>query len=98
MSLRKDERLQLPALGELYDDILAVDAWINNRSKVAQGQNLLCTQLEEREPKIRERVAYLAQKRNITPEEMWTLIVTGKATRMSPAEMEGLTYKPGNEG
>lgn len=98
MSPKKDERLQLPALGEYYDDILAIDAWINNRTKVVQGQSLLCAKLQERETRIKERVAYLAKKRGISEEEMWIQILTGKAQRMSPSEIESLAYKPGDEG
>ncbi|MBW4631732.1 MAG: hypothetical protein KME30_07455 [Iphinoe sp. HA4291-MV1] len=96
---KKDDRLALPALGEYYDDLLHVDAWVNNRSKVVQGQNLLCTELQEREAKIKERVEYLAKKRGISFDEMWLSILSGKAQRMTPSEVGGmLEYKPGEEG
>ncbi len=87
MNPRKDERLALPALGEYYDDLLVIDSWINNRSKVVQGQSLLCAKIQEREARIKERVEYLANKRGISINEMWLSILSGKAQRMSPSEV-----------
>lgn len=99
MNPRKDDKLALPALGEYYDDLLTLDSWINNRTKVQQGQSLLCAKLQERETKIKERVEYLAKKRGISTEEMWLQVLNGKAQRMSAAEVgEMLEYKPGDEG
>ena len=88
---KKDERLQLPALGEWYEDLLTVDAWINNRSKPVQGSSLLCAKLQEREERIKERVAYLAQKRRIDPQEMWRQILTGKSQKISPEEFKQIS-------
>jgi hypothetical protein len=85
---KKDERLSLPALGEYYDDLLIIDAWINNRTKATQGQSLLCAKLQERETRVRDRVTYLAQKRGVTPDELWLQILKGEAQRLSPADIE----------
>ncbi|BAZ50679.1 hypothetical protein NIES4103_32960 [Nostoc sp. NIES-4103] len=87
---RKDERLAIPALGEYYNDVLTVDAWINGRSKVVQAQSLLCAKLQERDKLIKERVEYLAKKRGITPNEMWEQILNGTAQKIVPGEGEGL--------
>ena len=95
---RKDERLAIPALGEYYNDILTVDAWVNGRTKVVQAQSLLCAKLQERDKLIKERVEYLAKKRGITFDEMWEQIVNGTAQKIIPGEGEGLEYKPGDEG
>ncbi|MCG6138733.1 MAG: hypothetical protein MET45_29750 [Nostoc sp. LLA-1] len=95
---RKDERLAIPSLGEYDNDLLTVDAWINNRSKVVQAQSLLCAKLQERDKLIRERVEYLAKKRGITFDEMWAEILNGTAQKIVPGEGEGLEYKPGDEG
>ncbi|WP_414623865.1 hypothetical protein [Calothrix sp. CCY 0018] len=95
---RKDERLAIPALGEYYNDILTVDAWVNGRTKVVQAQSLLCAKLQERDKLIKERVEYLAKKRGITFDEMWEQIINGTAQKIIPGEGEGLEYKPGDEG
>ena len=76
---RKDRRFNIPALGEWYNDLLTIDSWINGRTKGGQAQSLLCAKLQEREPRIKERLQYLAQKRGITVEEMIALILSGKA-------------------
>ena len=86
---RKD-RLQLPNLGEWYEDLLRVDALINGRSMPQQGQSLLCSKLQEREAKIRERVAYLASKRNISPDEMWRQMVSGTYEPISREDIDSL--------
>ena len=96
MSPRKDDRLALPALGEYYDDILTIDAWINNRSKVVQGQNLLCAKLQEREERIEKRIKYLADKRGISSDEMRLQILMGRAQRMSMEEVQQVA-DPGEE-
>lgn len=68
-------------------DLLSVDAWINARSASAQANSLLCAKLQEREARIKERVAYLAKKRGISPEEMWIQILKGEADDLSPEEI-----------
>ncbi|MHC5725561.1 MAG: hypothetical protein ACYTXY_15765 [Nostoc sp.] len=95
---KKDERLAIPALGEYYNDVLTVDAWVNGRTKVVQAQSLLCAKLQERDKLIKERVEYLAKKRGITFDEMWEQILNGTAQKIVPGESEGLEYKPGDEG
>ena len=84
--MAENKRLQVPALGEWYDDLLYIDAWINGRSKVLQAQNLLCAKLQERETRIKERIDYLAEKRKISSKELWLQILAGKAERLSPEE------------
>jgi len=64
-------RLQLPALGEYYSDLLKLDSKINNRSEPMQAQSLLCAKLQERESKIKERVEYIAKKNGASFEETW---------------------------
>ena len=89
---KKSERLQIPPIGEWYQDLLTIDAAINDRSEPTQASGLLCAKLQEREAKIRERVQYLARKRGLTFDEMWDNILTGKFEKLSPdeyAEMKG---------
>ena len=86
IQLAKDRRLALPALGEYYNDILTLDAWINNRSRVVQAQNLLCAKLQEREIRIKERIEYIAKKRGITSEQLWELILSGIAEQLEADE------------
>lgn len=91
---KKSERLQVPSLGEWYGDLLAVDARINDRSEPTQASNLICAKLQEREPRIRERVEYLAQKRGIPFEEMWQQLVTGTYERITPDEWAKMPTNP----
>lgn len=79
--------MELAPLGEYYEDLLTVYAWVDDRTKSAQANALLCNALQERELMIRERVAYLAKKRGIDPEELWVDILRGKAKKISPDEI-----------
>lgn len=87
---KKSERLQIPPLGEWYQDLLAIDAAIHDRSEPSQASSLLCGKLQEREPKIRERVQYLARKRNQSFDEMWDDILTGNYEKLTPDEYADL--------
>jgi hypothetical protein len=51
-----------------------------------QANLLLCAKLQEREPKLRERVQYLADKRKISVQEMWNQLLTGSFERITPEE------------
>lgn len=87
---KRPSRLQLPALGEWYDDLLKIDSLINGRSEPMQGQSLLCAKLQEREAVIRERVAYLAGKRGISPDQLWREMINGNYEPLSTSEIEDL--------
>lgn len=83
----RKERFSIAAIGEYYRDILEVDAWVNARTASTQATSLLCAKLQEREPRVRERVAYLAQKRGISTDEMWNQILKGTAVKLAPSEI-----------
>ncbi len=83
---RKDDRLNIAPLGEWYEDLLTADSVINARSVAVQASSLLCAKLQERESKIKERIQYLANKRNISFEECWKQAVTGKLEKITPEE------------
>lgn len=85
---KKDDRIQVTGLGEYYDDLLTLDAWINGRSKAQQANSLLCAKLMERETRIKERVRYLAGKRRISTEEMWVRILNGSEDKIQPEEAD----------
>jgi hypothetical protein len=84
------KRLQIPNLGEWYEDLLRVDSLINGRSMPVQGQSLLCAKLQEREENIRKRVTYLAAKRGISHDEMWRQMVSGEYVQISKEEIDEL--------
>jgi len=73
----RPERFQIQ-LGEYYADLLKLDAWVNGRTKSLQAGNLLGAKIQERESKILERIAYLAEKRGISPEELRKQILSGE--------------------
>lgn len=79
MTIRKDGRLVISPLGEFYEDLLRVDSWINARTIASQANSLLCAKLMQRQVEIRDRVTYLAAKRGISAEDLWTQILSGEA-------------------
>jgi hypothetical protein len=82
------ERFSIAPLGEYYTDLLSIDSWINARTSSTQANGLLCAKLQEREPRIKERVAYLAKKRGISPDDMWMQILQGEARDLRPEEIQ----------
>ena len=88
-AMARKERFSISPLGEFYMDVLTVDSWINARSRSIQANSLLCAKLQEREPRVRERVAYLAKKRGISADELWQQILQGVATPIETDEDEG---------
>lgn len=96
MVKRRDGRFTIAPLGEFYEDFLTVDSWINNRTTATQANSLLCAKLMQRQAEIRDRVQYLAEKRNISTKEMWNQILNGTAQRKSSdreyEETEKLTW------
>lgn len=82
-----DERMRIRGLGEYYEDLLKLDAQINDRSAAEQATSLLCAKLQEREPKIVERLQYLADKRGISVSEIRTQILKGKYQKIKPEDI-----------
>ena len=87
MTSRKDERLVIAPIGEYYNDLLVVDSWIRDTTKSQQASNLLCTRLQEREQRIKDRITYLAKKRGISPDELWIQILKGNAKKIDADEI-----------
>ncbi|MGF1537826.1 MAG: hypothetical protein ACFB4J_15290 [Elainellaceae cyanobacterium] len=87
---KKATRLQIPSIGEWYEDLLKVDATINDRSEPQQASSLLCAKLQEREPRIKQRVEYLAAKRGVPFQQMWDDIVTGNFEKLTADEFAEL--------
>ena len=75
--VERPERIQVQ-LGEYYADLLKLDAWINGRTKSLQAGSLLGGKMQERESKIFERLAYLAEKRGIGVKELREQILNGE--------------------
>jgi hypothetical protein len=82
----KDDRLRISSLGEYYEDLLAVDSRINDRTPAQQGSSLLCAKLQEREQRIKDRVGYLAWKRGLSFDEMWKQLVQDNYSKITPEE------------
>lgn len=87
---RSDPRFSMPAPGEFYRDLLEIDSWVNGRTVGVQANSLLCSKLQEREARIRERIRYLAQKRGISVDELWVQILQGNAESLDPADIQPL--------
>ena len=84
---RSDPRFSMPAPGEYYRDLLEVDSWVNGRTVGVQANSLLCSKLQEREARVRERVRYLAQKRGISVDKLWVQILQGNAGPIESADI-----------
>ncbi len=90
MSAKKSERFKMSPLSEFYEDLLRADAFLARNTLPGQAKSLLQAFLTQKEPKIRERIAYLAKKRNISFDEMWDRIQAGTAEETSKQEMAEL--------
>ena len=80
-------KLQLVGLGEVYNDLLMIDSWMNNDSPTSQARSLLRSKLMQREAMIKERVAYLAKKRGTDPDILWLQILKGEAEPIDASEI-----------
>ncbi len=87
---KKDDRLIIAPLGEPYEDLLSIDAFLAGNSIPQQGKSSLSAYLKQKKPHIEEGVKYLARKRKITFEEMWDLILTGQVEKLSPEEYKAI--------
>ena len=87
---KRTPRLQVPDLGEPYNDRLTVEAFLKDNTKTQEAASLLRSKLMEREAFRSKLVQELANKRGISYEEMWSQILTGKAKKMTSEESAGL--------
>ena len=79
MPKQNNERIYTSPISEYYHDLLKIDSWIVAKTKASQAASLLCAKLQERESRVKERLEYLAKKRNITVDELWNEILEDKA-------------------
>jgi hypothetical protein len=82
------ERSYISYPGEYYDDAWTVEAALKGRTKTAEGSSLLCAKLQERESRRNQMVQYLANKRNISFEEMWNQLLVGDYEPITPVEFK----------
>lgn len=92
MPKKRDDRIRLAALGEYYEDALAVEAALKNRTTAAEAASLLCAKLQERKTNRAEMVQYLAEKRGISAKEMWAQLLQGEG---DISEEEAKLYSDG---
>lgn len=83
----KDDRLRIASIGEYYEDLLEIDSSLTGRTPATQAASLLCAKLQEREPKIKERIRYLAAKRGVSFEEMWLKVLQKDYEKLSLEEL-----------
>jgi len=87
-NMGRRDRFSIPAPGEYYRVILELDSWINARSPAIQANSLLCSKLQEREPRIMERLDFLAQLRGISREDLIKQIIDGSVEPLESKEAE----------
>ncbi|MFG6100502.1 hypothetical protein SPB21_35015 [Leptothoe sp. ISB3NOV94-8A] len=80
------KRFQMPFLGEYYNDLLAIEAWLKDRSAPTEAQNMLCSALTEREATRNAIIERLARKRGISAEALIDQILAGTAEHLTPEE------------
>ena len=64
-----------------------MDAWVTAQTVAGQGKCLLCAKLMQRQEEIRSRVQYLAAKRGISADELWSQILKGEAKKLDLDEI-----------
>ena len=62
-------------LGERQKDLLEIDAWLSGRTVSLCAGVLLSQKIQEEEGRINRELEYLAQKRDLSPEELAKLIL-----------------------
>ncbi|MFB2970348.1 hypothetical protein ACE1CD_15350 [Aerosakkonema sp. BLCC-F183] len=77
--MRKDARMTIAPMSEYHFDLLMVAAWLGRKSLATQATNLICEGLDTRLEEIRSQVSYLAAKRGISTDELWSQIISGDA-------------------
>ena len=82
------KRFVVSWLGEYYMDCLEVEAALKDRTRAMEGSSLLCSLLQQRDEKRQKMVQYLADKRGIPYEEMWSQLRDGNYTPITKEERE----------
>ena len=80
------KRFQMPFLGEYYNDLLAIEAWLKDRAAPTEAQNMLCSALTEREAARNAIIKRLARKRGISADALIDQILSGTAEHLTPEE------------
>jgi hypothetical protein len=88
--MAKTKRIQIPDLGEYYNDMLRIEAVLKNRTLPQEASILLCATLHQREEHRRRMVEYLAHKRQISFEEMWQQLLDGTYAPLASEELDEL--------
>ena len=85
------ERIYISNIGEYFDDCLTIEATLNNRTRSAELASLASERLMQKKNTREELVQYLADKRGISFEEMWQLILAGEYKPLSTEETKSLS-------
>lgn len=80
-------RIQIPYLGEYYQDELRIESILKNRTDPQEAQSLLCAKLMERTDKRRRMLEVLANKRGITIDELRSQMLRGEYEPLNPEEL-----------
>ena len=62
-------------ISERNKDLLEIDAWLSGRTVSLCAAVLLSQKIQEEEGRINRELEYLAQKRDLSPEELAKLIL-----------------------
>lgn len=92
------KRFQIPFLGEYYNDLLAIEAWLKDRAAPTEAQNMLCSALAEREAARAAIIEHLARKRGISADALIDQILAGTAEHLTPEEYATLRDQQEQQG
>jgi hypothetical protein len=85
---KKQERLYIQQLGEIYEDELKVRAWLNRSTLSLQAKSDLSTFLNMRRDDTKEKLQIMANKRGISYEELRKAITDGTAEKLVEEDSE----------
>lgn len=88
--MARSRRLQIPDLGEYYNDMLRIEAALKNRTLPQEANSLLCAMLQQRDEKRHRMVEHLARKRQISFDEMWQQLLDGTYAPLASDELDEL--------
>lgn len=91
-------RLQIPFLGEYYNDLLVIEAWLKDRSAPTEAQNLLCSELAKREAPRTAIIERLARKRGISADALIDQILAGTAEHLTPEDYSEIRKQQEQQG
>lgn len=85
---KKQERLYIQQLGEIYEDELKIRAWLNRSTLSLQAKSDLSSFLNMRRDDTKDKLQVMADKRGVSYEELRQAIVDGNIDKLGESMEE----------